>query len=194
MASDRPDLALEEYRGLRATIRQRGTARVIVMTITFVSWSALALAACALFVIPAIGLIPLLVLAAGFEGVLALHVGVERIGRYLQVRYETPDGNPGWEHAAMRFSGQPRASGGVDPLFAWPFSLAIVLNLMVVLFMTGGSSTADVGSELLTLESPPPLAFGIYALLHAVAVARVVAARRFAKRQRENDLQILARP
>jgi hypothetical protein len=191
MASERPDLGLEEYRGLRATIRQRGTARLFVTTITFVSWSALALAACTLFVIPAIGLIPLLMLAVGFEAVFALHVGVERIGRYLQVRYETPDGTPGWEHAAMRFGRQPGSTGGVDPLFAWPFSLAIILNLMIVLFMSGGSSSADIGSDLLTLESPPPLAFGIYAILHAVAVARVISARRFAKRQRESDLRVL---
>ncbi len=191
MASERPELSLEEYRGLRATIRERGTARVIVTTITFVSWSALALATSALFVIPAIGLIPLLVLSVGFEGVFALHVGVERIGRYLQIRYEAADGGPGWEHAAMRFRGQPGSSGGVDPLFAWPFSLAILLNLMVVLFMTGGSNTADIGAELLTLESPPSLGFGIYAVLHAVAVARVISARRFARRQAEQDLKTL---
>ena len=38
--------------------------------------------------VPLATLVPLLVLAAAFECVFALHVGIERVGRYLQVFYE----------------------------------------------------------------------------------------------------------
>ena len=79
----------DEYIALRATIRERGTARVCL----FVGrhrrlggarrsprprWRPRPIAT----------LLPLLVLASMFEAVFALHVGVERIGRYLQVFHE----------------------------------------------------------------------------------------------------------
>src|SRR5262245_24708088 len=102
MATERPDLAVEEYRALRATIRERGTARLVVTTITFVSWAGLVTATCALNLPAVLGLVPLLVLTAGFEAGFAMHVGVERVGRFIQVRYEGDAGLPAWEHAAMK--------------------------------------------------------------------------------------------
>ena len=40
MSSDSPSpLSIEEYRALRATIRERGTARWIVIALTFVAWA-----------------------------------------------------------------------------------------------------------------------------------------------------------
>src|SRR5262245_23210309 len=75
----------EEYRALRTTIRQRGTARVSVFVAGLAVWAALALATTALGAIAVTALVPLLVLAAAFEAVYSLHVSVERIGRYLQV-------------------------------------------------------------------------------------------------------------
>ena len=77
---------LEEYRALRETIRERGTVRVWLAVMSTAAWAALALSALALAPWPVATLLPLLMLAAGFEGVFALHTGVERIGRYLLYR------------------------------------------------------------------------------------------------------------
>ena len=81
MATDPTPLAVEEYRALRATIRERGTMRLVVALITFVAWAAGALAVVSWGSVSALALLPLLVLVAGFEVVFATHVGVERIGR-----------------------------------------------------------------------------------------------------------------
>ena len=79
----------EEYRALRATIRERGTARVCIFAGGIVAWAAVTIATAAMASTPLATLLPLLVLAAAFEVVFALHIGVERIGRYLQVFHET---------------------------------------------------------------------------------------------------------
>lgn len=84
---------------------------------------------------PAAALIPLVVLVATFEAVRPLHVGAERIGRYLQVFYEE-DGQadrpladtPSWERAAMSVSTVPGAGG--HPLFVPVFFLATLANLL----------------------------------------------------------------
>jgi hypothetical protein len=67
MVLDPAQTSSEEYRELRATIRERGTARLFVMTITLVAWAGLALAIKALFFAPVLMLVPLLLLATGFE-------------------------------------------------------------------------------------------------------------------------------
>ena len=79
----------EEYRALRATIRERGTARVCIFAGGIVAWAAVTITTAAMASTPLATLLPLLVLAAAFEVVFALHIGVERIGRYLQVFHET---------------------------------------------------------------------------------------------------------
>jgi hypothetical protein len=78
----------DEYIALRATIRERGTARVCIFAGGLAAWAAASIATAALASTPVAVLLPLLVLAAAFEAVFALHVGVERIGRYLQVFHE----------------------------------------------------------------------------------------------------------
>src|SRR5215467_1128950 len=80
---------LAEYTALRTTIRERGTARIYVFVGGIVGWGGLAAATAALTASPVGTLLPLVVLAAVFEAVYALHIGVERVGRYLQVFYET---------------------------------------------------------------------------------------------------------
>jgi hypothetical protein len=167
----------EEYRALRATIRERGTTRVWVFVTGVAAWAALAVATAALASPPVATLLPLLVLAAVFEAVFALHVGVERIGRYIQVFYETEDqdvpvgGTPGWEHAAMAFG---RAKGVVttDALFSIPFLLAGVFNVM---------------PALIAQPTPPELVFVGGA--HALFVLRLVVARAAAAKQRAIDLE-----
>src|SRR5579863_2237213 len=94
---------LEEFRQLRTTIRERSTARVVVSFITFVSWGVLALVVRHSDESMVYGLVPLVVLATGFELGFALHVGVERIGRYLTVFYEAAPGMPKWETAIATF-------------------------------------------------------------------------------------------
>src|SRR4051794_7221669 len=112
----------EEYAVLRATIRERGTARMVLLPFIFIGWAATAVATAAVITVAVSTLVPLLILVAGFEAVFALHVNVERIGRYLQVFHEKHEKNGGWEHVAMRF-GQQFPGSGPDPLFSRHFLL-----------------------------------------------------------------------
>ena len=173
---------LEEYRALRATIRERGTARLIVALVTFVAWAGLLLVVGAFISIPAFSLVPLLVLAAGFEAVFAAHVGVERIGRYLQVFHEPGSPvSPCWELLAMAGSPKPRPSARLDPLFAGLFAAATLLNLIPVVLLTAGVDERLPGG--LSLE------LAVYSLLHFLFLWRLVAAWRFASHQRKHDLE-----
>jgi hypothetical protein len=165
-----------EYTELRATIRERGTARICIFAAGLAAWGALTAATAALASTPLATLLPLLVLAAVFEAVFALHIGVERVGRYLQVFYETADGVAGpavtrsWEHAAMRF-GRPRGAVGADGLFTVVFVLAAVFNV----------------APALVLE--PTRAEQVFiGGAHALFVVRLVAARAGARTQRTVDL------
>jgi hypothetical protein len=158
----------EEYRSLRATIRERGTARVCVFLAGIVAWAALITATAALAALPVATLLPLLVLVAAFEAVFSLHVGVERIGRYIQVFLEN-DG--GWEHTAMAY-GQPLRGTRVDPLFSICFLMATVLNFVPVL-----------------LAEPVALELWVVGAVHALVAIRIVLARRSAARQRAADLK-----
>jgi hypothetical protein len=183
MATEPSPLALEEYRALRATIRERGTIRLIVATITFVAWAAGALAVAAWASVAALALIPLLILAAGFEVVFAAHVGVERVGRYLQTHFETPGAAPPqWERLAMELGPQAGAGSGIDPLFSILFVLAALLNMLpaALLSLAGGPELpGGLSLELL-----------VYGMLHAFFIGRVFRARRFAARQRLREFQL----
>jgi len=120
-----PSTRLAEYTAMRAAIRERGTARLLLVPVAFIGWAALAIAAAAVITVPLGTLVPLLVLAAAFEGVFALHTNVERIGRYVQVFHES--GGEGWEHVAMTY-GERFPAAGSDPLFARLFIFAISVN------------------------------------------------------------------
>ena len=165
---------LEEYKALRATIRQRGTSRVWVFVVGLALWGGLVLATAASMPTPVATLLPLLVLAGAFEAVFALHTGVERIGRYIQVFYEGDTGDPSssrqWEHTAMAF-GPTAPGGGTDPLFAAFFTLATVCNFVPAL-----------------LAAPIPVEWAVVGLVHLVFVGRLIVARRHSTRQRANDL------
>src|SRR4051812_16071800 len=158
----------EEYRALRATIRERGTAKVWVVVAGMIGWAALTMATAALASLPVATFLPLLVLAVTFEAVFNLHVGVERIGRYLQVFYE--DGT-GWEHTAMSF-GRPLKGTGTDPLFVAHFLIATILNIVPAL-----------------LAEPVRLEITVVGSAHLLFVLRIVLARRSASRQRAADLR-----
>ena len=185
MADDPNQLAIEEYRALRATIRERGTMRLIVTAVTFVSWAALVIALPAFVAMPVLAMAPLLVLAAGFEIVFAAHVGVERIGRFIQARYEGGGAPlPGWEQAAMSGARRGLVSAGVDPLFSVLFGLAALINLVPVALLS-----AEGGPTL----GPFSLELTVYTLFHLIFVGRVIVARRFAGRQRALDLAAFER-
>lgn len=159
--------AIEEYRALRETIRERGTARAWIVLAGLTLWASLTVVTFALAPFPAATVLPLLVLAAGFEVVFNLHTGVERIGRYIQVFHEA---EPGWEHVAMAF-GQRFAGAAGDPLFANFYRTAAVLNFLPAAF-----------------TRPRPVEVAVVGAIHALFIVRVEIARRQAARQRAIDL------
>jgi hypothetical protein len=156
----------EEYAALRATIRERGTARVCLFAAGVAVWAALTVATMATSAPPVATLIPLLVLAASFEAIFTLHVGVERVGRYLASEFDD-----GWEKAAMAF-GRPAGAASTDPLFVGLFVVAATVN-----FLPG----------LVAGPTPPELIFAGGG--HALFLLRVLVARQIASRQRVIDLE-----
>ena len=156
-----------EFVALRQTIRERGTVRMILVPVTFGLWAGTAIATTAAIQLPIAALLPLLVLAAGFEAIYALHINVERIGRYLQVFHE-PEG--GWENVAMAF-GQRFPGRGPDALFSTLFLMATAINYLPVAL--GGTT--------------PELVAG--GLLHLVLAVHIGTARSRASTQRQKDLE-----
>ena len=175
------DLATEvrhqaEYEALRASIRERGTARMVLFPIIFIGWAATAIATGAVITVALSTLVPLLVLAAGFEAIFALHTNVERIGRYLQVFHEPTNGDPGhvaWEHVAMEF-GRRFPGSGPDPLYGRLFVLAISVNYL----------PAALGGTEIELA--------VLAVFHLLAIGRIRYCRSVATKQRALDLERFA--
>jgi cell division protein FtsW (lipid II flippase) len=157
----------DEYAVMRATIRERGTARMVLLPIVFIGWAGAAIATAAVITVALSTLVPLFVLVAGFEAIFALHVNVERVGRYLAVFHE-PDGS-GWEHVTMRF-GQRFPGSGPDPLFTRTFILATSVNFL----------PAALGGEMVEIV--------VLAVIHLAFIYRVRMAQTFAGRQRAEDL------
>jgi hypothetical protein len=163
----------DEYTALRATIRERGTARVWIVVAGVVAWAGLTIGTAAAGVTPLSTLVPLLVLAAVFEAVYALHIGVERVGRYIQVFHESDaPGVSGWEHAALAF-GRPAGAAALDALFTIPLVLAATINLMFAFIVV-----------------PPPTTQEIVFVggAHALFLLRLLAARHTSSKQRAIDL------
>jgi len=156
----------EEYTALRATIRERGTTRPWVALAGLAGWAALVAANTALASPPVGSIVPLVVLATAFECVFALHIGVERIGRYLQVFYEDQ-----WERTAMAF-GRPAGAVRLDALFSIPFGLAALINLMPAL-----------------IQGPTTQEMVFVGGAHALFAVRIVAARAAAGKQRDIELR-----
>ena len=79
-----------EFTVLRQTIAVRGTVRMALLPVTVIGWTSITVALLhgGLTLQPMLSLVSLSVLIGGFEAIHALNVGVERIGRYLQVYYE----------------------------------------------------------------------------------------------------------
>ena len=162
-----------EFAALRQTIAARGTVRAAVLVAVVVAWGALASVQGLFADLPLLALIPLVVLGCGFEAVWGLHVGVERIGRFIQVTYESAQDGASWETTAMRASpGLP--GGGADPLFTVVFAAATLVNLGVAF-----------------VAQPTPLETVLLFGCHAALWLRLARARILAGRQRRADLDAL---
>jgi len=162
-----------EFAALRQTIAARGTVRAAVLVAVVVAWGALASVQGLFADLPLLALIPLVVLGCGFEAVWGLHVGVERIGRFIQVTYESAQDGASWETTAMRASpGLP--GGGADPLFTVVFAAATLVNLGVAF-----------------VAQPTPLEAVLLFGCHAALWLRLARARILAGRQRRADLDAL---
>lgn len=165
---------LDEYRALRETIRERGTARHWVVIVGLVAWAALTLAG-SVISRPALTLMPLLVLVASFEVIFTLHTGVERVGRYLQVFHEDTGDTAAWEHVAMAY-GRRFGGGGIDALSSPIFAVAALLNFVPVAL--NGSVAID---------------WTIIGTVHLLFIVRIWAATRQAAGQRAIDLERFTR-
>ena len=156
------DYTAREFEVLRQTIQSRGGARPLVLLLGLSAWAGVLVVVLAWLPNPAASVVPLVVLLATFEVVRALHLGVERIGRYIQVFFEedsggsAPTGGPAWEHMAMHFGGSVPGAG-VHPYFVAVFFIAVPVNFLAVLF------PGPVLVELVAL-AVPHLAFLVWML------------------------------
>ena len=160
-----------EYAALRQTVASRGTVRVSLFVVTILGWAVLAVVLLLFGNMPLSSLFSLAVLAGGFEAIHALHVAVERIGRYIQVYYEAAQQGPRWETAAMAV-GPALPGGGIDPLFTVVFAAAATVNLFAAL-----------------VPQPTAVEIGVILVVHVLFVVRVVRARVAAARQRAVELE-----
>jgi hypothetical protein len=120
---------------------------------------------------PLLSLVSLGVLIGGFEAIHALNVGVERIGRFLQVFFEGTHDGPSWETTAMRV-GPGLPGGGIDPLFTVVFAALAGLNLALTF------------PELHVIKT-----YVVVLPVHAIFWIRLIRARGAAARQRAVDLE-----
>jgi hypothetical protein len=168
------DLSRAEYDALRATIRERGTARLAILGAGFGAWGVLAIGVRLSQLEGAVALVPLAVLVAAFEINFFIHIGVERIGRYIQVFHEGRAGAIGWETVAMQFGARPPSGAPrVDPLFPVLFFGAAAINFFSTL------PIAEPRRGWIVLSLIAHLAFNY----------RIVRARRISAAQRANDLE-----
>jgi hypothetical protein len=170
------DYAAREYAALREAIRSRGGVRPVVFLAGIAAWAAAVIGVLAWLPNPLASVVPLTVLLATFETVRALHLGVERIGRYLQVFFEedrggrSPTDPPAWEHTAMAFGGSVPGAG-VHPYFLAVFCLAAVVNFLSVVF-----------------PGPLPVELGMLAIPHAAFLVWTLYCDRGMRKQRAAEL------
>ena len=146
---------------------------MVLFPVTIIAWASLALIVLTFAEAPVASLFPLAVLAGGFEAIHALHAGVERIGRYLQVYYENLETGPQWETIAMKV-GPALPGGGIDPLFTLVFASATFVNVVPALALQ---------------PRPTAIELGVIGVLHVALVIRIVRARGAAARQRAVELE-----
>jgi hypothetical protein len=158
---------IAEYEALRATIRERGTARMCLILGGLAAWAAFVLVLNASELERAATLVPLLMLAATFELSFFIHTGVERVGRYLQVFYDDE-----WENVVMAYGRNP-SRGGTHPLF---------ITLFYVVGLTNFAASLPTAAR-------HPGWVGISLVAHVVFGWRIFSARRISGTQRALDLE-----
>jgi hypothetical protein len=163
------DITEPEYRTLRDTIRERGTARLCAVLVGLVAWAALTIAVLVAELRGTVTLVPFLVLVGTYEINFFIHTGVERIGRYIQVFYEERAGAVGWETIAMNYGA--KFPSGLDPLFSIVFAAATSLNFFTLLLIH-----QRPGWNALSL------------LAHLAFAYRIVSAKKSSASQRALDL------
>ena len=157
-----------EYQALRATIRERGTARMVLVPIIIHRLGGDRDRHGAVITVALSTLVPLLVLAAGFEAIFALHTNVERIGRYLQVFHE--DARMGGSTSPWRLAGGSLAAGRIR--------------------CSAGCSCSRFRSTTCRRPSAAPRSsWRCWPSFHLVVIARIRARRSAAAKQRALDLE-----
>jgi len=144
-----------------------------LLPVTLLGWALVAVLLLLFGELPVAVLFSLAVLIGGFEAIHALHVGAERIGRYLQVYYEDAPDAPRWETTAMAV-GPALPGGGIDPLFTLVFASATFVNTIPALALQ---------------PRPTSMEMGVIGVLHIAVVIRIVRARGAAARQRAVELE-----
>ena len=167
----------EEYASLRRAIAERGQLRTGVFVAGLAAWSGVLLAILVTLPYPLVSIVPLTLLLGVFEAIRPLHMGAERIGRYLQVFYEERGDagrplaeTPSWERTAMALGAAVPGAAG-HPLFAPLFVLATLVNFLSV-WLPG-----PVAVELTMLSLP-----------HAAFLIWIVLADRAMRTQRTREL------
>lgn len=170
---------LHEFRSLRDAVANRGQLRVTLAVAGVSVWAVVLTAMVIALPHPIAAVIPLAVLLATFEAIRPLHLGAERIGRYLQVFYEEAGGPanapltpPAWERTAMAFGAAVPGAAG-HPLFAPTMAIATLVNLLAVVL-------AEPLPEELALLSLPHLGFLAW-LVRTDAAMRAQRARELAR-------------
>ena len=177
-------IQLEEFRALRAAIRERTSARLLFLAIAWVGWASLATAI--MLVLPAVPLLvlPLVVLLAAFEVNLAIVRGAEHIAAYLRLAFEERRAVPGWETASADLARRYPKSDA-DPAFFWPFVAVLGANYLCVVLAVG--ETADPAIHV----REDSLDLALVTALHAAVLVRFVLGRRWLVGGRERELQRL---
>jgi hypothetical protein len=164
-----------EFRVLRETIRARGGLRLTLSLAGLAVWAVILVAVLAWLPNPVAGTIPLVLLVATFEVNRMLHLGVERIGRYLQVFYEESQASgtrtPAWEHTAMSFGPTAPGAGG-HPLLLPLFLFATLINFLSVV-----------------LPGPVPIELAVMTVPHVSFAIWTLYADRGMRQQRTRELE-----
>src|SRR5215203_215071 len=164
-------IQLEEFRALRATIRDRAIARVILLAISWVGWAAIATAI--MLVLPATPLLalPLVLVLAAFEVNLVAVRATDRVCDYLRVVFEERRAVPGWETASADLARRHPAATA-DPLFFWISVAVLCANYLCVVVAVG--ETADPSARV----REDSLDLAVATVLHGAVLLRFVLARR----------------
>ncbi|MGE0464795.1 MAG: hypothetical protein AB7Q16_25800 [Vicinamibacterales bacterium] len=171
------ELGSAEFRSLRNAVTGRGHLRAILALSGFSGWALVLTATLAALAYPVAAIIPLLVLVATFEVIRPLHMGAERIGRYLQVFFEEQGGGvgpqlapPAWERTAMAFGAAVPGAAG-HPLFVPLFGLATLVNTLAI-----------------WVPGPLPLEMALIAVPHGAFLVWLAVADRAMRAQRAREL------